>query len=156
MRLVNIVPPHPLPLSWFSFDLQSPSSSPGMMELAGFTRRWYFLFTLTRQGVMAVHVCFYAHTWESVCGCVPVWVCMCSVGACAKMCVLPSTWTVFKSLFLFLCYHGYWSGGAGKPTVCNGPPPPPLSAWFGLIHRPGWWGGTGGEKIWTSWHGGDW
>lgn len=156
MRLVNIAPPLPFPLFWFSFDLQRTFSSPGMMELVGFTRRWCFLFTLTYQGVMAiaVHVCFYTHTWESVyldaclCGfaCVGwgrVWICV--------YCKAPEQSLNFFSCFSIITVTGQEELVSAPCVIIL-----PLSAWFGLIHLLGWWGGEGGEEPWASWHGGDW
>lgn len=153
MRLVNIAPPPPvsfiLVFLWSSEALFFPWHD----GVSGFHKKMMFPFYADISGCNGnSSACVLLHTYlrECIFGCVPVWVCMCWVGACVNMCVLQSTWTVFEFLFLFLHYHGYWSGGAGKRTVCNNPPPVCMiwsdpSAW--VMGRRGR-GGTMGQLAW--------
>lgn len=150
MRLVTLESPSP-PLFYPGFPLPRSSEPPppfftpshdGVSQEDDVFLSFFSL--LKYQGIMAmgVHVCFYTHTWENVCGrvCVCVWP------------DVPSTpEQSLKLFFLFLYCHHYWSGGAGKPTVYGGPTP----RLHDLLCSIRWveWGG--GEPR-ASWHGDDW
>lgn len=143
------VPLPPLILSRFSFAsifrAPPPFFTPSHDGVSQEDDVFLSFFSLLKyQGIMAmgVHVCFYTHTWENVCGrvCVCVWP------------DVPSTpEQSLKLFFLFLYCHHYWSGGAGKPTVYGGPTP----RLHDLLCSIRWveWGG--GEPR-ASWHGDDW
>lgn len=89
-----------------------------------------------------------------------VWTCACAslrkymhelcVCACVRMCKLINCQAHEQSLnsvslSLFLCCHGYWSGGAGKPTVYDGDILPCL---HDLVWSMGW-----GERAGGRYHG---
>lgn len=92
---------------------------------------------------MAVHVCFYTHTWESVCGRVLVRVCVCvcvgmhafDVCVCARVCSLNCQ-APEQSLKLFSCFSIVTVTGqedlVSPPcmTVSPHPPTPVCMIWF--------------------------
>lgn len=92
------VPLPPLILSRFSFAsifrAPPPFFTPSHDGVSQEDDVFLSFFSLLKyQGIMAmgVHVCFYTHTWENVCG--RVCVCVC-VTWCAK-----HTWTISETLF---------------------------------------------------------